>query len=481
MADNRIDSPNSALKIPLIVRPQPSQPRSQPESLLLNDILEEKTLDLRNTLTEFLLVEPYSKFNIEFNKFLTHTKRIIQESRQTSSNVTRFNDLSQISQTSNNPPSSFYRPQSTASTISSNNNNTSAFKIPEMNYLKKKILPTKLSYLQPRIILSRCDDIAPNSNKTPTLCNTIIEKNQKDSNTGENKNTNQLASTSKTSDSSKTSAVCKTFNEDNQNNCKTIPRNNNAIQLGVNQPKVSENVEKYLSMWSIHVTPNKLNTTFLVNITGSLLSGDQVTVAEKTHNAGILEYTKENNLIKTTNGLYRLIGSIIGGSPNELYSACVEINGIPTTWKSIIKKMSKVNKSKLLNLTLKSPAELIMSTKTEVNLDKSITRSGKEYNTMYINNESIKNHSNQDVTENKNKRRKLHEPTGSLHTSTPKKLENRLKIVDNTSHLLKSKFHKKIQTKTNEILNKQTRIDSVNDSIIVTKKRQSIKNNKYNY
>lgn len=115
----------------------------------------------------------------------------------------------------------------------------------------------------------------------------------------------------------------------------------------------------------IFILHSSLFIYFFFFFLGKLLSGDQGTVVENFHNAGILKYRIENNLIKTTNGLYRIIDGIIGGSPNELYRACLETNGIPTKWKNIIKQITEENEN-------------------VVNLNKSMTRNGKQYN-KYMN------------------------------------------------------------------------------------------------
>lgn len=71
---------------------------------------------------------------------------------------------------------------------------------------------------------------------------------------------------------------------------------------------------------------------------GTLLSDDKGTVL-KNYNAGDLKFRKEANLVKTTKGIYRLIGTIIGGSPNKLYESCVALRGIPSDWKKLVKNI----------------------------------------------------------------------------------------------------------------------------------------------
>jgi hypothetical protein len=117
-------------------------------------------------------------------------------------------------------------------------------------------------------------------------------------------------------------------------------------------------------------------------ILGNLLGEDKLTVVEKRHEAGILEGRKENNLVKTKNGLYRLVGNIIGGSPNELYQTCLSINGVPRTWRNIVKQLTGTgNKTKnVFDFSISSPAGPIAKpTKAAVNLDASMTRKGTTY------------------------------------------------------------------------------------------------------
>lgn len=159
-----------------------------------------------------------------------------------------------------------------------------------------------------------------------------------------------------------------------------------------------------------------------------------MTVEEKFHDAGLLEGRRENNLIKTTNGLYRLIGNIIGGSPNELYHVCLEIRGIPRTWRNILKKLSdtkKDNKNATLNLTLESPAGPSITRKNIKPIaDVNVTRRGSLLNAHknivaveQKNNTKRKNPENDSSYIQTNKQRKLTKQLPSLMmTSTPFKV-----------------------------------------------------------
>jgi len=125
-----------------------------------------------------------------------------------------------------------------------------------------------------------------------------------------------------------------------------------------------------------------LNKTKIIYILGNLLGEDKQTIVEKRHEAGILEGRKENSLVKTKNGLYRLVGNIISGSPKELYQTCVSVNGIPRNWRHIVKQLTEVeNKTKhMFDFSMNSPGVQIgKPIKSAVNLDASMTRKGTTY------------------------------------------------------------------------------------------------------
>lgn len=81
-------------------------------------------------------------------------------------------------------------------------------------------------------------------------------------------------------------------------------------------------------------------------------------VVDEFHDAGLLIERKENDLIKTTNGIYRLIGNIIFGSPNGLYNICLDVGGMPWAWRNIIDCLSnnkRDRKKSKLNFILQRP------------------------------------------------------------------------------------------------------------------------------
>lgn len=215
------------------------------------------------------------------------------------------------------------------------------------------------------------------------------------------------------------------------------------------------------------------------------MENDQVTVVEKRHNAGILESRKENSLVKTKNGIYRLIGNIVGGSPSNLYNACLAINGIPRTWKSLIKQLSGVvkgPKNALMNFSLDSPAGPSKLTKASVNLDISMTRKGTNYNRNYSTNIEKPNGKRKlaesDINENNkssNKHRKFHEPLSSMVSSTPKRPSKPQQTMFETpSQILKNRFHQNVCKANSKPSVKSNRVlKTLNDSINITKKRSS--------
>jgi len=205
------------------------------------------------------------------------------------------------------------------------------------------------------------------------------------------------------------------------------------------------------------------------------LGEDKSTVVEKHHEAGILEGRKTNNLVKTKNGLYRLVGNIIGGSPNELYQTCLSINGIPRTWRNIVKQLTGNEKKtkNVLDFSINSPAGPIAKP-IKAALNASITRKG----TTYSKNMTLDNHktntkrklSEYDETENnKIKHHRFHEHLPLLLASTPKKPRKQPTMFETPSQILKNRFSQNICNNSN----KRRKLNNVNDSINVNKKRQS--------
>ncbi|XP_026806710.1 putative uncharacterized protein DDB_G0289263 [Rhopalosiphum maidis] len=513
---NQTSSTDSAFKMPMAPQFYPSQS----ESLLFQDIIEEKAAALRSLLNDFLKVQPYRKFDIEFNSFLKRIKRIIIEGHRSGSNVSRITNSSQIAPLYARPSASFnyrpsasfnYRPPTTISMVSSSDYGT--LRIPENNF--HPIEPRELSNpfkppdcLQPRVVLSRIDQSGHNSHESPSISATIIEVSQNHNVTVKEKNTPEITRKSKSLSRNEPPAHNAysdvTFDENNQN--ENVNDDNNSIEslledvgfkiiVGLtennetnkknsasqhhnNKSNMLGNVERFLSMWSLNMKQIKTSqqsniSKHVIILTGNLLGEDKLTVVEKRHEAGILEGRKENNLVKTKNGLYRLVGNIIGGSPNELYQTCLSINGVPRTWRNIVKQLTGTgNKTKnVFDFSISSPAGPIAKpTKAVVNLDASMTRKG----TTYSKNITLANHkrklSEYDETENhKIKHRKFGEHLPLLLASTPKKPKKQPTMFETPSQILKNKFSQNICNNSN----KQRKLNNVNDSIHINKKRKS--------
>uniref|UniRef100_A0A2S2Q063 SANTA domain-containing protein n=2 Tax=Sipha flava TaxID=143950 RepID=A0A2S2Q063_9HEMI len=209
-----------------------------------------------------------------------------------------------------------------------------------------------------------------------------------------------------------------------------------------------------------------------VLLTGTLLEADRLTITEEKHNAGVIISRKEKDLVKTNNGLYRLLGKIIGGSPNELYQECLSNDGVPMRWRKIISKHSDVNKNpkRILNLSLNSPAAPIISIKPPkktVNLDMSMTRAGKIYSHNIIPHRKRKNPDDEVSCKSKTKYAAFNEKSPLL-ASTPKRPKKQPVMYETPTQILKKKLHQNIQKET-----KSRTLKEIDDSIKVTKKRRS--------
>lgn len=69
------------------------------------------------------------------------------------------------------------------------------------------------------------------------------------------------------------------------------------------------------------------------HILGTLLTNESFITLEKNHNAGVLMDIMDKKLVKTTNGLYQLLGPVAFAFPNLLYKECVKCDDIPSGWK----------------------------------------------------------------------------------------------------------------------------------------------------
>lgn len=171
--ETNMDLSNSTFKVPPAPLPQPSQA----ETLLFNDILEEKALALRTNMMEFLQVLPYRKFDIEFSNFLKHTKNMVLEGQRAGANISRLTNSSQIAPFNPRPSTSFQcRQSSTTMSLMSNRNST--FRAPESSFQPVEpyipFKPARSVYLEPRTI-PRIEPSSLASNHSRSLLATVME------------------------------------------------------------------------------------------------------------------------------------------------------------------------------------------------------------------------------------------------------------------------------------------------------------------
>lgn len=539
---------DSAFKVPLALK-------RTTESLLFNDILEEKTVALRDRLNEFLQVQPYHKFNDEFVTFMERTGRIIQESQRAGTNVSRLTNCSHI-QPYSGPSASFnyrptasfnYRPSTTTVSMVSSKVG-SAFRLPENNYQPIEPNPFKppgnINY-EPQVVLPRIDSsIYHSSHVTPSSCATVIEVGQENVQVNDNRENVQSPDPKKNSQSTVVNSYSDMTVIENKvdsnsrhgeshsidellesvgfkivigvpdtNNTKNSQKSNASVQNNNNKLNKTENIEKFLSMWSVnmkHIKSNIKTSKYVVILSGNylyfplllckvcynlydlfilgdLMGEDKVTVVEKHHNAGILESRKENSLVKTKNGIYRLIGNVVSGLPNNLYNACLTNNGIPRTWKSLVRQLAGVErgpKNALLNFSLDSPAgPSSKPIKCSINLDISKTRRGTSYGEnrsidvqKLYGKRKLTDSDINDIKKNFNKHRKLYEQLSPMMSSTPKRPSKPLNTMFETpSQILKNKFHQSMCNANSKpsLKSKNRVLQTINDSINITKKRRS--------
>lgn len=315
MSRNNLDSTTSTFKAPTAPLRMP-QSIQAPEALLFNDIMEDKTTILRNTMAEFLKVQPYRRFEFEFSNFLNRVKGIIEEGHRNGANASRLSNMSHIAPMYNRPSMSFNcRPSSTMSMLPSNQ---SSYHMPESNYqqhvqpLNPFKPPSSVSVLQPKVLLSRIEDdnINDEHNISSNSCATIIEMGQLAHNVNnktchdfenqENHSPEKLQDTAinKYSDMTiiENRSIIENNNSNNLNPSKslgselenvgfkivvglsnkstTLSKKDCSSQLDTapqNQlNNISETLEKYLSKWSVNVKEMRLQNKTKVVI---LISG----------------------------------------------------------------------------------------------------------------------------------------------------------------------------------------------------------------
>jgi len=92
-------------------------------TLLLNDIMGDTILILRDALIEFLKVYSYREFEILFSNFLLHIKRLIKNGQDSGKNVSRLASLSRTPFIHTVSSSSFNNEQPTTMSMDNHENN----------------------------------------------------------------------------------------------------------------------------------------------------------------------------------------------------------------------------------------------------------------------------------------------------------------------------------------------------------------------
>jgi len=315
---NQTSTTDSTFKMPMAPPVYPSQS----EALLFQDIIEEKTIALHSILNDFLKVHPYRKFDIEFNMFLKRVKRIIIDGHRAGANVSRITNSSHIAPLYARPSASFnyrpstsfnYRPPTTMSMISSNDQ--SMLRLPENNF--NSIEPSELSNpfkppdcLQPKVVLTRIEQSSSNSRGSPSTSSTVMKVSQNHNVTVEENNTHEIAQQSKSLSKNQPTArntysdvtfeenksVSESHKNENMNddnnsieslledvgfkiivglteNKNETSKKSNASQHQNNQLNVLENVEKFLSMWSLNmklIKSSEQSSRHVLILTGNL-------------------------------------------------------------------------------------------------------------------------------------------------------------------------------------------------------------------
>lgn len=291
---NQTSSANSEFKVPQAPQPQ----RTQSESLLFNDILEEINTAVRNNLSEFLQVLPYRIFNMELNNFFKRINRLKQEAQLNGANISRLTNCSQLVLTNSRPSSSFnYRAPSTMSMISCNLNRQ-----PESSFQPHVPLnpfkpPVHTSFHSNEVVLPRINQSSYASQSSSNTHTTIVEVSHginKTSVTNDNLEhlnppepifkcpsdpANTYSDMTIVDQNKSVSASCENENINCSNSIDSLleavgfkinvglPDNNKTTKSDANENNLKI-LEKYLSKWSVDLKINKSKKSSLI-LTGN--------------------------------------------------------------------------------------------------------------------------------------------------------------------------------------------------------------------
>lgn len=98
---NALRPPPPYSRPPPYARPPPPYSRPTSEDLLFDDVFREKAVALRSVMTEFLLVQPFYKFDAEFQHFLTRVKRMTAEGQRAVAAAAAVRDANALAASNN--------------------------------------------------------------------------------------------------------------------------------------------------------------------------------------------------------------------------------------------------------------------------------------------------------------------------------------------------------------------------------------------
>jgi len=248
------------------------------ETLLFNDIIEEKSSQLRDIMDQFLQVHSFSRFETEFNIFLKRIKHITKDGQRNGTNLTRHitqmpldNGAQPLSRPTEDGGSQVYNEQ--------NVEPTNSFKQPTVADYKSSTL-------------SRLNNIL---NKTMNICDTIVEESLTN-NDSVQKDTQQPECLPPTvpipcsGPSQSDNASPTTFNngnyddtmESDSESVESVQILNNSDNTGTSQlsqdqsnrsiRSLGKSKVKYLTKWSVNTKEIKLNmgnSKSIITLTGN--------------------------------------------------------------------------------------------------------------------------------------------------------------------------------------------------------------------
>lgn len=257
---------------------QPHQ-MAQPaiETLLFNDIIEEKSLQLRDMMDQFLQVHSFSKFESEFNLFVKRIKHITKDGQRNGTNLTRRitqmpldNGAQPFSKPTEDGGSQVYNEQHAEP--------TNSFKQPPVADYKPRSM---LTLINP----------SNNINKTMNICDTIIEESSTN-NDSVQKDAQQPeclpptapipCSVPSQSDNASTTAFNNGNDDDTMESVESVQILNNSDNTGTSQlsqdqsncsvRSLGKSKVKYLTKWSANtkeIKSNKGNSKSVITLTGN--------------------------------------------------------------------------------------------------------------------------------------------------------------------------------------------------------------------